>query len=350
MTPSALHATDSGSVISFGAQALRYYRREHTTAAREPLRTRAAWRGCDLASSEEWVVRLTASQVAELEAAARSARDRGGPLAELSRKSFPLPGLGPSVADWVAELDRGRGFLLLRGLPVERWGEELTSWVYWGLGQHLGEPGAQNMAGDLLGHVFDTGEDAADPYVRRYRTAGAIAYHCDLADVVALLCLNTARHGGTSRIASSVAVYNVLLERRPEWVDRLYQPFLLDTRNEETEGGPAWIPVPPCRHANGRLRTFFHSDYFRSVARHTGVNRPTEQELELLDLYEEIANSQALRLDMQLERGDVQLLSNHVVIHARAAYEDHTGPGLRRHLLRLWLSLRSTDAPEEEEG
>jgi len=348
MKPSALHATDS--VISFGAQALRYYRREHTTAAREPLRVRAAWQGHDLAGSDEWVVRLEASQIAELEAAARAARDRGGRLAEITRESFPLPGLGPSISDWVAELDHGRGFLLLRGLPVERWGEELTSWVYWGLGQHLGEPGAQNMAGDLLGHVFDTGEDAADPYVRRYRTAGEIAYHCDLADVVALLCLNPARRGGISRIASSVAIYNVLLEQRPEWIDRLYEPFLLDTRNEETEDGPAWIPVPPCRHANGRLRTFFHSDYFRSVARHTGVDRPTEEELELLDLYEDIADSEALRLDMELERGDVQLLSNHVVVHARTAYEDHTGSERRRHLLRLWLSLRSASAPEKEEG
>ena len=26
------------------------------------------------------------------------------------------------------------------------------------------------------------------------------------------------------------------------------------------------MPVPPCRFADGRLRTFYHSDYFRSAA------------------------------------------------------------------------------------
>ncbi len=335
-------AASGSSVIAFGAQALRYYRRDHETVAREPIHTRAAWKGSEFAP-EEWLVRLSAAQVAELESAVHAAREAGLSLEQLTRERFPIPELASQIADWIEELDRGRGFLVLRGLPVERWGEELSSWVYWGLGQHLGEPGAQNPAGDLLGHVVDTGEDARDPYVRRYRTAGDIAFHCDLADVVGLLCLQTARRGGASRIASSVAVYNALLEQRPDLVDRLYQPFLLDTRNEESEGGPSWIPVPPCRYSGGRLRTFYHSDYFRSVARHAGVERPTPEELEVLDLYEQIAGSPQLRLDLQFERGDLQLVSNHVVVHARTGYDDHSEPGRRRHLLRLWLSLRSAE-------
>jgi hypothetical protein len=345
-------ATARDPVVGFADQALRYFRRDHEAIAREPLRTPAAWKGRDLAASEEWIVRLSDREVRELEAAACAARDAGAPLAALTRAHFPLPTLAERAREWVSELDVGRGFVVLRGLPVDRWGEELSAWAFWGLGQHLGEPGAQNPAGDLLGHVVDTGEDAGDPYVRRYRTAGAIAYHCDLADVVGLLCLRAAQSGGTSRIASSVSVYNALLERRPGWIDRLYEPFLLDARGEEGAAGPAWIPVPLCRHADGRLRTFFHSDYFRSVARHEGLARPTEEELEVLDLYEEIAGSQELRLDMQLEPGDVQWLSNHVVIHGRTAYReardarDHGGPGRERHLLRLWLSLRPSGALE----
>jgi hypothetical protein len=34
----------------------------------------------------------------------------------------------------------------------------------------------------------------------------------------------------------------------------------------------------------------------------------------------------------------MQLLHNHVVLHARTAYEDWTDPARKRHLLRLWLS------------
>jgi alpha-ketoglutarate-dependent taurine dioxygenase len=95
--------------------------------------------------------------------------------------------------------------------------------------------------------------------------------------------------------------------------------------------------VPPCRFADGRLRTFYHSDYFRSVERHAEAPRFTAAERELMDLYEAIANQSEFYLDMALQPGDLQLVSNHSVLHARTAYEDE-GTN-QRHLLRLWLSL-----------
>src|SRR5262249_23192271 len=152
----------------------------------------------------DWIVELTPAQIAELEGAGDAVAARGLGLDAVRREDFPLPQLAPLIADWAHELLNGRGFLLLRGLPVGRWGDERAALIYWGIGQHLGEPGAQNPQGELLGHVIDTGEDAANPYVRRYRTAGDIAYHCDLADAVGLLCLRSARRGGASRIVSSV--------------------------------------------------------------------------------------------------------------------------------------------------
>ena len=325
---------------SFGAQAMHYFQREHETPARAPLAVPAAWRGADMAAHPEaWTERLAAEDVAEIEAACGAVRARGLGLGEIRREDFPLPRLAERVRGWSRELLAGRGFLLVRGLPVERWGDDLSSLAYWGLGQHLGTPGAQNPEGELLGHVVDTGEDAANPFVRRYRTAGDIRWHCDLADAVGLLCLRTAHRGGASRIVSSVSVYNRLLAERPDLVDRLYEPFLLDTRDEKGKGRAPWVPVPPCRFAGGALRTFWHGDYFRSVERHPEAPRFTPLERELLDRYEAIANSPDLFLDMQFERGDIQLLSNHLVLHARTAYADDPDPSRRRHLLRLWLSL-----------
>jgi hypothetical protein len=332
------------SYRSFGDQALHYFRREHEAVAREPIAGPAAWRGAEMAPRRDWIVPLAPEQIDELERARAAARATGRPLAALRREDFPLPRLAEQIAGFARELADGRGFLLLRGLPVERWGDDGSALVFWCLGLHLGCPGAQNPEGDLLGHVFDTGEEAANPHVRRYRTAGDIAYHCDLADAVGLLCLRAARRGGASRIASSVSVYNELLRRRPDLAPRLFEPFLLDARDEEKRAKagsrPPYFPVPPCRFAKGRLRTFYHSDYFRSVERHASAPRLTEAERELLDLYEQIADSPELRLDMCFEPGDVQLLSNHVVLHARTAYEDDPDPGRGRHLLRLWLSLR----------
>ena len=322
---------------SFGAQALHYFQRPHDQVAPATIGGPAAWRGPEVAPSTDWIYRLGADDIAALESAARTCGDR--PLDRIGRDDFALPTLAPRIREWSRELAGGRGFVLLRGLPVDRWGERLSSVAYWGLGHHLGIPGGQNPDEELLGHVRNYGEDAASPYVRKYRTAANIAYHCDLADVVGLLCMHTAKSGGASRIVSSVAVYDELVRQRPDLVARLYEPFLLDTRDETREDRMPWVPVQPCCYAGGRLRTFYHSDYFRSVERHAAAPRFTAAERELMDLYEQIASSPEFYLDMNFEPGDVQLISNHTVLHARTEYEDWPEPERRRHLLRLWLSL-----------
>lgn len=315
-----------------------FFERPQDEVRRIPLDVDAAWCGADQREAS-WRYVLNATEREEVRAAVRHAVGTGKPMGGLGTSDLPLPTLAKRFGGWRADLDRGRGFMVVSGVPVEDWTDEEAGIFFWGFGLHLGRPGAQNVAGDLLGHVVDTGEDAADPFVRRYRTAGDIAFHCDAADVVGLLCLRSARRGGKSRIASSVTIYNQLLEERPDLVDRLYEPFCLDLRNEVREG-QGWVPVTPCRYAEGALRTFYHSDYFRSVVRHDDVPPFTKAEQELLDLYEEIAARPEIHLDMDLAPGDVQLLSNHTIVHARTAYEDAPGDGARgRHLLRLWLSL-----------
>lgn len=331
---------DSG-YRSYAAQTAHYFDRPHAGIPTGPIEGAAAWRGDALvgpaAGGDRWSTTLGAAQLDEVEAGLASAEESGKPLSEWSRADVPFPGLVACFDRWRKEIAEGRGFVRLRGLPVERWGRERSERFFWGLGLHLGVPGAQNPAGDLLGHVEDTGDDADDPQVRLYRTSAEIAYHCDAADSVGLLCLSRGLRGGASRIASSVTVWNELHRTRPELAARLFEPVRLDLRNEERPGMRGFIDVVPCRHADGRLRTFYHSDYFRSVVRHADAEPFSEIERELFDAYDGIAQTKGVYLDMELEPGDVQLISNHTIIHARTGYED--APGARRHLLRLWLSL-----------
>lgn len=319
---------------SLTAQTLHYFARPHEAPRLTPIDSPAAWRGRDLATSTAWRHRLTDDDLAELDRALAAARSSARPLQALRAADLPLPGLAPKIRAWRDEVTTGRGFVLLQGFPVERWSPDDAALVFFGLGHHLGVPGAQNPEGDLLGHVRDTGASAGS--TRSYKTASNIAYHCDAADLVGLLCLQPARTGGTSRICSSITVYNTLLAEHPDLALRLYRPFLLDTHGE---GGVDYIPIPACRYAGGALRTFWHADYFRSS--HDYVRAPDLEpaERDVLDAYDAIAARPELYLDMELARGDVQLLSNHTILHARTAYEDHTDPALKRHLLRLWVSV-----------
>ena len=328
------------SYFSYAEQARHYFNRPHEAPLREPLDTVAAWHGPELAPSDAWCERLSEAQIEELDRALAHAKATSKPTRELGAADFPLPTLSKDIARWRGQTETGRGFQVISGVPVERWGDGDSGVFFWCFGLHMGRPGAQNPQGDLLGHVVDTGDDGFDPYVRLYRTRANIAYHCDAADVVGLLCLRGAKAGGESRIVSTVTIYGELLRRRPELIDRLYEPFFLDVRNEAKSGGLHYLPIPPCRYADGRLRTFYHSDYFRSVQRHEDVAPFSDEERELLDRYEEIASSPNLYLDMDLAPGDIQLLSNHVIMHARTDYEDYPEPERKRHLLRLWLSLQ----------
>jgi hypothetical protein len=331
--------------FSYFEQTLHYFGRPHESVATAPVESAAAWSAADLAADPGWRRVLDAREQDELIAAIAYARATGKPLGDLRAADFPLPTLAAAVAVWRHEVDRGRGLQVVSGVPVDRLSEADAGMLFWCLGLHMGRPGAQNVRGDLLGHVTDTGARSRDVHVRLYETADRIAYHCDAADVVGLLCLHPAKRGGASRVVSSVRVYDELLRRRPDLVPRLYEPFYLDVRNEDPDNQTQHVQVPACRHAGGRLRTFYHSDYFRSAQRHADVPRFTPVEVELLDLYEDIANDPALCFDMELARGDIQWLSNHFVLHARTAYEDFPEPQRRRHLLRLWLSLDcGTDA------
>jgi hypothetical protein len=69
------------------------------------------------------------------------------------------------------------------------------------------------------------------------------------------------------------------------------------------------------------------------------VPRLTPEQIELLDLLDELLPDDKFCYSMELDRGDLQLLNNYVVIHSRTNFEDHVEPERKRHLLRLWLSI-----------
>ena len=282
-----------------------------------------------------WQRRLSGAEVEELRAAVAHSEAFEGRLDRMGVADFPLPTLAAQAAIWRATISKGRGFVLLRGLPVDRWSEAELERAYWGLGLHIGLPGAQNDFGELLGHVRDE-RLGAGADVRQYRTAEEIPFHCDAADAVALLCVRKAKRGGHSRIASSVSVFNAILERQPQLAARLFEPFALDTHAEQ---GLGFMPMVPAAYYKSALRLFMHPGYFRSGAARLGAPELDEKGRAVLELFEELASSERFCLDMAFEPGDVQLLSNHSVVHARGEYEDHDALEHRRHLLRLWLSF-----------
>ncbi|MEW1907479.1 TauD/TfdA family dioxygenase [Kitasatospora sp. NPDC085895] len=304
----------------------------------EHLTGPAAWHGPDLAGRDAWTVRLSPAHLAELDAALHTARSRGTTLLRSTAADFPLPTLAAELGGIADELENGRGFVLVKGLPVDRYGAGAAANVLWGIGRHLGTPVSQNAAGHLLGHVRDTGRTPADPATRGYQTRNALGFHTDGSDVLALLCLRPAAAGGRIGLASSAAVHNAVLAHRPDLARRLYRRYAVDRREEHGPGERPYDTVPlACWHA-GRLSLRYHRCHLESAQRFPDAPRLEPADTELFDLIDGAASSPAARLDLDLEAGDLLLVNNLAVLHSRSAYRD--GPGHRRHLLRLWLALR----------
>lgn len=323
-----------GNLMSIVDQSAHFLNREHRGEPPGPLVGEVAWRGADLANPELWIETLTPSQIAAFEATMTAAANSGRPLDTLSTDDVPITG-GMEILDrWRRTLTHGRGFLVLRGVPVARWDLPTQKLFMRVLGLQFGRLGYQNPQGDVIGEVRNTGAAERDPYARLYATAGEFRFHCDASDLVGLLCVRPAAAGGESRFASSVSVYNELLRRRPDLAARLFQPLAFDLRNEHQPGQPPYAFMAPCAYADGVLKTFYISDYFRTAARHLEI---PNADLELFDLYDEIAADPDVGLSFFLQPGDVQILYNHTMLHARTAFED--APGRERLLLRFLVSM-----------
>jgi len=343
----------------------------------------SAWTGSVLSKNPEvWIYTLTPADKRSIHEAVLHFQSLNKSMEAMVKTDFPFSvDFVREIENWKSQLSpAGRGFQLIRGVPVREWSLTQSEIFFWAFGKYLGLPGAQDAKGALLHHVLDSGINATEGG-RRYRTKGIITYHGDGADIVGLLCLHPAKIGGSSRIISSVTVYNKLLDhvKGQAYVHRLFERVLFFTGKKF--GGSALFNMNPIRlDSAGVLRTYWNQDNFLRAYRLpngtlTDAGKSDAFAMEAIEAYDDILNkdlhrgnfgsegksekneSEELGLDMVLQQGDIQLCSNHLILHSRTEFEDFTdeeiaagggnpsissdkkhGPIGRRDLLRLWVS------------
>ena len=270
---------------------------------------RSAWYGRDLANCDDWIEHLSAAEVAT-----------------------------PRLQQILDEVLNGRGFVLIRGLPIESWTKRQAAEAFLKIGAKLGNLRMQNADGHLLGHVRDLGRSSDDPNTRIYQTRERQTHHTDSCDVVGLMCLRTAKSGGLSSLVSSTTIFNEMRRRRPDLLRVLMEPIETDRRGEVPEGGKPYFSIPVFNYHEGLVSAIYQRQYIESARRFEGVPPLTPLQIEALDLLDELANDPKLNLMMELQPGDIQLVHNHTILHDRTAFEDHSESDRKRHLLRLWLA------------
>ncbi|HEX5887274.1 MAG TPA: TauD/TfdA family dioxygenase [Pyrinomonadaceae bacterium] len=299
---------------------------------------RSVWYGSKLAKSDEWIVRLSDAETAEVEHAIESIDKSGVELTTITAANVPLPALRPRLNEMLEEVLNGRGFVLIKGLPIQRWNRREAAIAFLAIGVQLGNLRMQNAAGHLLGHVRDLGRSSDDPNTRIYQTRERQTHHTDSCDVVGLMCLQTAKSGGLSSLVSSTTIFNKMRRHRPDLLRVLLEPIETDRRGEVPEGSKPYFKIPVFNYHDGLVSAIYQRQYIESARRFPGVAPLTPLQIEALDLLDQLADDPNLNLPMELQPGDIQLVHNHTILHDRTAFEDYAEPERKRHLLRLWVA------------
>ena len=302
----------------------------------------AAWYGPAMAARNDWIEQLSDAELSEVEAASARLCARNDDLARLSADDCALPVLGPRLRRVLSEVQSGRGFALLRGLPVQRWSMRQSAAAFLLVGAHFGKTRPQDAQGHVLGHVRDMGLSSTDPAVRIYQTSERQTFHTDSCDIVGLLCLQPARSGGQSALVSSTTLFNEMRRRRPDLAACLFESVATDRRGEVAPGQAPFFSIPVFNWwppgSTGQLSAIYHRQYIDSAQRFAEAPRITPRMREALDLLDALSNDPSMHFLMALRPGDVQLVHNHTLLHDRTAFEDWPQAQRRRHLLRLWLA------------
>ena len=305
----------------------------------KPVTGPKAWRGDQLARESAWIVTLSDAEIAEIDTALGVAKASGRPLEELGREHFPLSRVRATLERTVTELYDGRGFVVLRGLPVERYSDDDVGLIFWAFGRYMGAPLYQNPQGELLGHVRDYGRTYGNIDVRGYETNAYLPYHTDAGDIVGLLCLRRGLAGGLSSIVSSTTVHNEIAAQHPEYLGLLYNGYYYIRREAAlTERGISDKPIPVFGAKDGVVSC----RYIRNQINAGAVKREiplTTFEKAALDFFDEQTRRADLRLDMDLALGDIQFINNYTILHSRTEFVDGPEPHQKRHMLRLWLKF-----------
>jgi TfdA family taurine catabolism dioxygenase TauD len=315
-----------------------------------PVEGPGAWLGSQIDYRADGMHVLSTDEIAETDAALRHLLSLGDvDFPEITAATFPLPTLSGFLVRLGEDLRFGRGFLLLRGLPLERYSSDDVARIYVGLGAHIGRLLPQSYLGELLGNVLDVSD--IERQARGYHAGGAQRMHTDTCDIVSLMCLRAAKSGGISRIASAAAVHNRLLETRPDLAATLYGEWVFRRMELDAEFGDGRLVkrVVIFSRGSGEFGCNISGSYPRRAVE-AGDAVMTSLQIEALEEVARLSASPEFYLDMNIGEGDIQFLNNRILLHGRTGYEDWPEVARRRHLMRLWLRVPSWPELPENQG
>jgi len=297
----------------------------------------AAWIGDELLARKDWNYGFSGTDLQELDAALQATAQL--PVEEISAEHFTLPTLGPQLQQIQHNLEEGSGAVLIKGFPSQQYDAEQATRIFWGLMTHLGTAVSQSATGERYFHVRDEGFKVGQAQARGPNTRKKLSFHTDRCDVIGFMCLQQALSGGENQLVSSVSVYNQILQERPDLLELLTGPYYYKRHNVDTGNDTPYCQQPIFSFREEKFASAYLRVLIDRAYQDPQVPAASEQQIEALNFIDEVAARPEMHVEFRQEAGDILLLNNWITYHRREAFVDHEDISLRRHLLRIWLSV-----------
>jgi hypothetical protein len=308
----------------------------HTEQVRDPM----AWVGSDFSSDDDLVYHLSPATVAGLEEIIVRVRDM--PRDSIGREHVGHPDVDGAAREVYEELIRGRGLVVVRGLPVAEHTIDENERLFWCWLSHFGELLSNNSFGHRMVRVQQEVLPGGVQPARGTKSAAELAMHNDSSDLFSLLWIHQAEQGGESQFSSGPAAHNTILATRPDILPILYRGFPHHRRSEQPDHQPDVTPydVPIFSNVDGRIAiNFTYSSILPAL--HVLGRELTPEEDEALEILRRVLVEQQVELRMQ--PGDASMANNYAMCHSRSDFVDGADPERRRLVLRAWNEVPIED-------
>lgn len=294
----------------------------------------SAWKGKELFENNDFSIQLPDLSIKEL---INSLSNLPDDFTKIRIDSADCPTLRNVCLKIRGVIESGAGITRIENFPLQS-DIEKTKKLFFYFGSLVGTPVSQSPKGDLIMSVIDQGYkfNEGQMEARGSNSNQSLPFHTDVCDVLSFLCINNAMKGGDNFFVSSVAIQNEMAKTNPELLKVLYQDFYLSPQKFDVANKNKIFKVPVFSRIGDHFSSFYIYFLIELAQESNDVPKLTKLQKEALNCLGELANSEKMKIRYRQNSGEVIFINNHVIYHAREAFDDSDGN--KRHLLRLWLS------------
>ena len=153
------------------------------------------------------------------------------------------------------------------------------------------------------------------------------------------MCLKQAKEGGENFLVSSTTIYNEISSLRPDLLAELRKPFYYKRHTVDLGNESPYCQQPVFSFTEDRFACSFLRVLIDRAYASGEVPAMSDLQKESLDYLEATCEREDIQYRFYQQPGDFLFLNNWITLHRRSEFVDHEDPALKRHLLRIWLSV-----------